>query len=142
MKRLRLSLSVLTLVSLWSLTATRTQAASLPTCTSSITACCEITAAGTYVVTSPLTSTDPAADCIDINAANVNLFDAGNAITGPGSGATGVGINVLKKAKNAAVLLADPSPNSTPLRRRSAVSGRESRSLPTPPWEPSLPTTT
>ncbi len=113
MKRLRLSLSVLTLVSLWSLTATRTQAASLPTCTSSITACCEITAAGTYVVTSPLTSTDPAADCIDINAANVNLFDAGNAITGPGSGATGVGINVLKKAKNAAVLLADPSPNST-----------------------------
>src|SRR5581483_7776654 len=113
MKRLRLSLSVLTLVSLWSLTATRTQAASLPTCTSSITACCEITAAGTYVVTSPLTSTDPAADCIDINSANVNLFDAGNAITGPGSGATGVGINVLKKAKNAAVLLADPSPNST-----------------------------
>jgi hypothetical protein len=89
------------------------RAAALPACTSSITACCEITSAGTYTVTTPLTSTDPAGDCIDINAANVNLFDAGNAITGPGgSTATGIGINVMKKAKNAKLLLADPNPSA------------------------------
>ena len=61
-----------------------------------------------------LTSTDPAADCIDVNAANVYLYDAGNAITGPGgSSATGVGVNILKKAKNAKVLLADPNPSAS-----------------------------
>lgn len=57
---------------------------------------------------SALTQTNSTLDCIDINARNVNLYTAGFAINGPGSG-NGVGINVLKEAKNANLQLGDPN---------------------------------
>ena len=75
-------------------------------CATSIAACgCTITKAGTYTVTSDLSSSQAltaAGDCIAIKASNVilNLHDF--AVQGPGSGtSTGAGIDVLKSSSGA-----------------------------------------
>jgi hypothetical protein len=83
------------------LAASAARASSLPVCGPSITDCCKITGSGTFTVTGALTQTVLDADCIDIDAANVNLYTGGFAITGPGKAATGVGIKITKAAHDA-----------------------------------------
>ena len=53
-----------------------------------------------------LTTASKTEDCIDISAANVNLY-VGFDLTGAGAGSTNVGINILSSAKNANVLIND-----------------------------------
>src|ERR1700693_3861768 len=75
-------------------------------CGTSIAACgCTITAAGTYTVTTNLSSAQgltAAGDCIAIKASKVVLNVHHFSVTGPGTGtSTGAGIDVLKSSSGA-----------------------------------------
>jgi hypothetical protein len=73
--------------------------AATTSCLTSISSCgCTITSPGFYTVVSSLTATAAGADCIDIQARNVNLWVGGHSITGLSGGA---GIHILKSASGA-----------------------------------------
>ena len=73
--------------------------AATTSCSTSISACgCAITSPGFYTVTANLTATVASADCIDLQARNVNLWVGGHSIIGVGGG---VGIHILKPASGA-----------------------------------------
>jgi hypothetical protein len=91
----------------------------LPVCDPSIIECCAITSRGTYTITKALTQTTTTADCIDIEAPQVNLYSGAFDITGPGKGATGVGIKIKSTADQANVQLIDPNDFS----KYSTISG-------------------
>ena len=83
------------------------QASGLPQCVATIMDCgCAIKTSGDYTVGAALTSASKTEDCIDISAANVNLY-VGFDLTGAGAGSTNVGINILSSAKNANLLIND-----------------------------------
>ncbi|HLI81241.1 MAG TPA: right-handed parallel beta-helix repeat-containing protein [Candidatus Binataceae bacterium] len=70
-------------------------------CPSSISSCgCTIVSSGYYELASDLSVTSASSDCIDIRAANVNLWLDGHSITGMGGG---IGLHLLRSASNAFV---------------------------------------
>ena len=77
----------------------RPVSAAAGSCPTSITACgCTIASGGFYELVSDLAATNPNADCLDIKAANVNLWLDGHSISGAGSG---IGLHLLKTARGA-----------------------------------------
>lgn len=80
----------------------------LPTCSATISACCMITKAGNYQVSSSLTSS--AGDCIDVTAPRVSLNLNNAQITGPGGG---IGVHILSTATKAIVIGGADFPGAT-----------------------------
>ena len=77
----------------------RPASAAAGSCPTSITACgCTIASSGFYQLGSDLTATNPNADCLDVKAANVNLWLDGHSISGTGSR---IGLHLLKTARGA-----------------------------------------
>jgi parallel beta-helix repeat protein len=69
-----------------------------------VTSCVKLSASGSYVVATPVTSTSND-DCIIISAPNVSLrFATGTSISGPGVTSEGAGIHILPSASEAVVL--------------------------------------
>lgn len=80
--------------------------AALPVCSSSISACCKITSAGSYTVPADFKATGSSGACIRINAPNVTLSSTLNndfTITSPGPGSAMKGLVIAPGADNAIV---------------------------------------
>ena len=75
-------------------------------CPKTITDCCSITTTGSFTVANPLTAGPSLTECIKIAAPNVELFIAGNSITGPSASSTSLkfGIHILGTAPGALVI--------------------------------------
>jgi len=75
--------------------------AAVSSCPPSISSCgCTITSSGYYELASSLSATNATSDCIDIRAANVNLWLDGRSMSGMGGG---IGLHLLRSATNAFV---------------------------------------